>query len=526
MTPAAAHHQNPEKQLRLLLILILCGAAVLRCYMVSLNMNILLDQGLVQDDAFYYYVIARHILEQSVSSFDGINLTNGFHPLWQAICLPVFYFWSGDTPVRVMLGIACVFDLLSLVFFYHILSRVIKNPYVVLSGVAILAFHGTIIRTWFDGLETALSIFSLLWLLHQFLNIRLKNTSTLRDHLWLGLIAAFSFLARTDNAVVIVVLFSFLYLPDFFTHREFKNGFFASGILLILVSPWLAWNILHFGSIVQISGQIRDNTWLVNSVAEPRPFYLELFYGVWTSHTFIRIVFEKMFSPVFSVPLSGFFYLALISFLIYLAKKTSPHFRNSLYALMPFITGVVLLYLYHAGVRHFVRGWYNAPVLLVFTMLISLLLDVLVAHSKNDRGEKIMLFSSCLVLLILFSPYYYTRSPDRITLDPRIAAAQWINDNTSPQVIIGAANAGIMAYYTKRTLINLDGVVNEHAFHARLANNLQQYVQQSHIDYLADHKGTLSYLCKTNLFYTCTRADNLESATWIMQINPLAPTLN
>jgi len=270
-------------------------------------MNVLLDQGLVQDDAFYYYVIARHIIEQGASSFDGINLTNGFHPLWEAICLPVFYFWNGDAPVRVMLGIACVFDLLSLVFFYHILSRVIKNPYVVLSGVAILAFHGTIIRTWFNGLETALSIFSLLWLLHQFLNIRLKNTSTLNDHLWLGFIAAFSFLSRTDNAVVIAVLFSFLYFPRFFTHREFKNGLAASGIFLILVSLWLAWNILHFGSIIQISGQIRDNTWLVDSLTEPRPFYMELLYGIWISLTPIRIVFEKMFSPGLSAPLPGFF---------------------------------------------------------------------------------------------------------------------------------------------------------------------------------------------------------------------------
>jgi len=518
MTTMASTFQNSGKQTRLLFFLIFICAILLRLYLVTLDMNVLLDQGLVQDDAFYYYVIARHIIEHGHSSFDGLNLTNGYHPLWQAICLPVFYLWSGDTAVRVMLGIASFFDLLSIILFYKILCRMINSPYVVLSGVAILAFHGTIIRTWFNGLETALSIFSLLLLLDYFLTTKLKKLPSLKDHVWFGCIAAFAFLSRTDNAVIIVTVFSFLYLPLLFSKKEIANGSAACAILLLLVSPWLIWNMVHFGSIVQISGQIHDNTWLVNSLTTNQKTYMEVFFELLTSMSFIRIVFEKMFSPLSYVPLPGTVYFFILSFFIFRGKN-NENFRNGISKTLPFLTGVVLLFLYHTCVRHFVRGWYNAPVLLVLTMLVCLLLDVMVTKIKSDVGNQSVLPVTGTVLLLFFSPYYYTRSPQNMTLDPRIAAAQWINENTDPQAIVGAANAGIMGYYTRRTVINLDGVVNEQAFHARLANQLHQYIQETRINYLADHKGSIAYLCKENSFYSCTRADNLQSSTWVMRVN-------
>lgn len=38
-----------------------------------------------EDDAYYYLVIARHIAETGVSTFDGQSLSNGYHPLWMAV---------------------------------------------------------------------------------------------------------------------------------------------------------------------------------------------------------------------------------------------------------------------------------------------------------------------------------------------------------------------------------------------------------------------------------------------------------
>src|SRR4051812_20546872 len=45
---------------------------------------------LFQDDAFYYIVTAKHFVDKGVFAFDGVNETNGFHPLWMAIVVALF----------------------------------------------------------------------------------------------------------------------------------------------------------------------------------------------------------------------------------------------------------------------------------------------------------------------------------------------------------------------------------------------------------------------------------------------------
>ena len=56
------------------------------------------------DDAYYYFAIARHLAEGHGSSFDGINLTNGYHPLWLAVCtLPYLLGLAGLAAVRAVL---------------------------------------------------------------------------------------------------------------------------------------------------------------------------------------------------------------------------------------------------------------------------------------------------------------------------------------------------------------------------------------------------------------------------------------
>src|SRR2546427_260168 len=43
----------------------------------------------VQDDAFYYFEVARRLGSGQGSTFDGINPTNGYHPLWQLLLVPL-----------------------------------------------------------------------------------------------------------------------------------------------------------------------------------------------------------------------------------------------------------------------------------------------------------------------------------------------------------------------------------------------------------------------------------------------------
>jgi hypothetical protein len=41
--------------------------------------------GLLEDDYFYYAIIADNLVSNGRITYDGVTLTNGFHPLWFAV---------------------------------------------------------------------------------------------------------------------------------------------------------------------------------------------------------------------------------------------------------------------------------------------------------------------------------------------------------------------------------------------------------------------------------------------------------
>jgi len=508
--------------------ILLVVACLLRAYMVQLDINILLNQGLIQDDAFYYFEIAKYFLAAGVPSFDGINPTNGFHPLWQAICLPVFYFWQDETPLRIMLAIASILNVFSIILLYGILNRLTGNIWVALCGSAIFAFHGDIIRTWFNGLETALHIFTLLLFLRLYLEVTEKSAIALRDHLFLGILAAVAFLARTDSAVIIAVMFAFLYIPLLLKKKSLgeniKGAFVAALIILLISCPWLIWNHQQFGSIVQISGKMSGSSWLTGGVlVNEQPFYIDIASGILNSINPLGNVVKKIFIPVPSPDWMGYLFILPLMGLTLYCRKKQPAFALAFHRLWPFFLGIAVLFFYHAGVRAFVRSWYSTSFFLMLILLLCLLLNSLFSTS---RGRAIFgLTTLVAALFIVYSPYRYTRSPVNISLDPRIAASQWLNQHTTPETRVGSANAGIVGYYVNAPVINLDGVVNEHAFHARIKDQIHHYIDATGISYLVDHKGSMAHLCADNPYYQCEEMGRWNNATVVTRVirTPRAP---
>ena len=47
-----------------------------------------------QDDAYYYFRIAQNIALGRGSTWDGIHSTNGYHPLWLLMLIPLYFILS------------------------------------------------------------------------------------------------------------------------------------------------------------------------------------------------------------------------------------------------------------------------------------------------------------------------------------------------------------------------------------------------------------------------------------------------
>ena len=184
------------------------------------------------DDSFYYFEIARNFARGFGLTFDRINLTNGFHPLWLGICIPVYWFgFDGLTAVRLLLSIQFLFWLWVCWIIGQIYNTLVarclpqteSSEYVsrkkdifktVCFLFAVIAVSPFFLKAFVNGLESAIYAVCYTMLLWQGVKVQgrfLTNTSH-RWRIMLGIIGALCFLARTDAALLLACLG--LLLPD------------------------------------------------------------------------------------------------------------------------------------------------------------------------------------------------------------------------------------------------------------------------------------------------------------------------
>jgi len=65
-------------------------------------------------------------------------------------------------------------------------------------------------------------------------------------------------------------------------------------------------------------------------------------------------------------------------------------------------------------------------------------------------------------------------------------AAAWLQANTGPDDRVASFNAGAIGYFSERTVINIDGVVNPDAYHALREHRLLDYLRDVGVAYVAD----------------------------------------
>jgi hypothetical protein len=121
-----------------------------------------------RDDAYYYFKVAQNISEGHGSTFDGINPTNGYHPLWMLVCIPIFALARFDLilPLRVLIIVLAVLRGVTSILLYRLLKNVIARPIAIL-GALYWAFNSYIHWTTYQqGLETGLAAFCLLLFLY------------------------------------------------------------------------------------------------------------------------------------------------------------------------------------------------------------------------------------------------------------------------------------------------------------------------------------------------------------------------
>lgn len=165
----------------------------------------------VRDDAYYYFKVAQNITEGNGSTFDGINITNGYHPLWMIICIPIFALARFDLilPLRVLLMVIAVIHTATAIMLYRLIKKHLSQPVAIVAAV-FWAFNSYIHATVYEmGLETPIAAFSVvlvIYALSQFETQWRKETISWKKIAWIGFLTALAMFSRLDLVFLAVIV--------------------------------------------------------------------------------------------------------------------------------------------------------------------------------------------------------------------------------------------------------------------------------------------------------------------------------
>src|ERR1700690_3825881 len=154
------------------LVFVILSAYLYASFCDALNLP---NRWFIRDDAYYYYKIALNIGEGHGSTFDGINPTNGYHPLWMLICIPIFSLARFDPilPLRILVVITGIIQIATSILLYRLLSGAVSPPAGMLAAIYWATDSYILVFLYKTGVESSIGLFFivlLLYLIYKFEN--------------------------------------------------------------------------------------------------------------------------------------------------------------------------------------------------------------------------------------------------------------------------------------------------------------------------------------------------------------------
>ncbi len=491
--------QSDRGRLKVLLWVLIGLGLAARLYLVVQPIEVLVARY-AADDAFYYFTIARHIALGHGPTFDGLYPTNGFHPLYLILLVPIYLLSPENLElnVRLSLTLAAVFNVATAWPLYWMLRRLLGSQATMVGSIAWL-FNPSVISITLQGVESSVYVFLVAVSVWLYLDYRMESQPAAGDRrpVLVGIALGFVFLARSDAVFLILAML----LDMVLSRRGWRAIAQVAGACGIVLAPWFAWNWASFGTLMQVSGAaIYYSTHLQGSVLGGNPtsdFVLSS----------VRILF------ITGVMISQQLILGLFGLTTWL------HLRRPSGGVRPgAVTGgsrtilflllyAALLLAFYAWVLNHIQFWYLLPTIFVATIWVALLYDQVRVRARQTSAQhaRALEFVGVAVILGVLGFAWWGWEAGRIALYvPQYdgyRVAQWLANSTAPDARVGSWNSGILGYFSGRTVVNLDGVVNnkvyQHVAGRKSTFDLDgewEYVSQAGISYITDYENILQPL--------------------------------
>ena len=168
-----------------------------------------------RDDAYYYFKVAQNISEGHGSTFDGINATNGYHPLWMLICVPIFALARFDLvlPLRLLFLVMSGLSVATGILLYRLVGRVFAPVVGAFAALYWVLSQTVLIRVYKQGLETGIAAFLIVLLLYRLFYFESSwrgKPVTRKDLIFLEIVSALVIFSRLD--LIFLVAFTGLWV--------------------------------------------------------------------------------------------------------------------------------------------------------------------------------------------------------------------------------------------------------------------------------------------------------------------------
>jgi len=156
-----------------------------------------------RDDAYYYFKVAQNISEGHGSTFDGIDLTNGYHPLWMLVCIPIFALARFDLilPLRVLLLVMSGLSVATGILLYRLIGRIFAPALGAIAALFWVFDHHVFATLYQNGLESGIASFFLILLIYKLYDFELswrREQISKKQIITLAVIATLMMFSRLD----------------------------------------------------------------------------------------------------------------------------------------------------------------------------------------------------------------------------------------------------------------------------------------------------------------------------------------
>lgn len=416
--------------------------------------------SLLSDDAFYYFKIARNFVKGYGFSFDAINPTNGYQPLWMYLLLIPAYI-TRQMHVEVFPRVALMYQamllLLAVALLHHAMIQRCSLP-AVLIGDAFALVLG--LQLFVNGMETTtvfLVFVGIVWYLS-----RQTSDSPGAAHLALvGLLSGLLFLSRLDSIYILLMWTVGYALLRKQLGIRWSHLLLMVGVMGLVAAPYLLYNYVVFGDWMPISGKLKNS---FPRVEHPDPFRIPLqFYLVLVICLFAAIwLWRKMEHPR--------------TLLLFLLTWSAGSWVHALHTVL-FMKWAVFNW-------HFASYW----------MPLTTIAPLLLTRWQQSRYATPAYLAGVVVwiAIVLSSGQFFWRAwrGEEIPNWHRVGyrAALWARQNTPASAVFAMKDCGVFGYYSDRRVVNLDGVVNNRELQTYLhRQQLGRYLAQKGVRFLVQH---------------------------------------